>query len=444
MQCIHCGARCPDDAQYCPRCGKPVQRGNEREVTPTIQLGRGEMTLNGASHEGWRADIRSGARWIRRIALPLVALAWIALIAVFFWAAAHIGRSLVLLAIAAVLAFALAPAVKLLQRGMPRFIAILVTYIIVFSALSLVIYFLTRAAVIQVSDLKNQVSALLQPGGNHPPTQLEKTLLSLGIDSSQIQSARQLLVSHLSGLVNDAVPVLRSIFEFGLDVIVVAMLSIYLLFDGARVMRWMRENLPAPQRKRGTLILDTLEHVVGGYIRGQLTLALLIGVLVGAGMFIFQVPHPILLGELAFFLAFVPVLGTFISGAACILLALTQTGGWVVGLTHQSWILAVIVLLYFVAMHLIESHIVGPRVVGEAVGLHPIVSITALIAGTELFGILGALFVAPVVGFFQAIIVAFWREWRAMHAEQFPPDTPTASSTLIESHAAPVEQEPAT
>lgn len=71
-------------------------------------------------------------------------------------------------------------------------------------------------------------------------------------------------------------------------------------------------------------------------------------------------------------------------------------------------------------MHFIESHIVGPRVVGHAVGLHPIISIAALIAGAELFGILGALFVVPVVGLIQAIIAWLWRDWRASHPDQFP------------------------
>jgi predicted PurR-regulated permease PerM len=245
-------------------------------------------------------------------------------------------------------------------------------------------------------------------------------LASLGIDPAQLQSVRQTMTGQLSGLVGNVVPVLRRIFDGVVDVIVVAILSIYLLIDGSRAFGWLRQNLPAGQQKRGSFLLDTLQTVVGGYIRGQLTLSLLIGVLVGAGMAIFGVPHPVLLGELAFLLAFIPVLGTFISGALCILLALTATDSWVVALTGPTWILAIIVLLYFVAMHFIESHIVGPRVVGRAIGLHPIISIAALVAGSELFGILGALFVVPVVGMIQAIIVGLWREWRALHPDQFP------------------------
>src|SRR5207248_5010390 len=149
--------------------------------------------------------------------------------------------------------------------------------------------------------------------------------------------------------------------------------------------------------------------VIGGYIRGQLLLAFLIGVLVGVGMAVIRVPYAVLLGVLAFVFAFVPVLGTFVSGAACVLLALTL-----------GWPYAVGVLVYFIIIHVLEGDIVGPRIVGQAIGLHPIVSLAALIAGAELFGIWGALFASPLAGILQAMLVALWKDWRANHPEQFP------------------------
>jgi predicted PurR-regulated permease PerM len=63
--------------------------------------------------------------------------------------------------------------------------------------------------------------------------------------------------------------------------------------------------------------------------------------------------------------------------------------------------------------------VVGPRIVGKAIGLHPVVSLAALIAGAELFGIGGALFASPVAGFLQAMLIAIWVEWRATHPKEF-------------------------
>ncbi len=81
-------------------------------------------------------ETSTGSKWTRRRDIPLAILAWIALVAVIIWAADHIIRSLVVLAIAALLAYALAPAVKLLQRVMPRFLAIIIVYLIVLTGLS--------------------------------------------------------------------------------------------------------------------------------------------------------------------------------------------------------------------------------------------------------------------------------------------------------------------
>ena len=155
-------------------------------------------------------------------------------------------------------------------------------------------------------------------------------------------------------------------------------------------------------------MLETLQRVVGGYIRGQLFLCTLIGLLVGVGMQIMGVPYALLLGVLAFILEFIPVLGTLVSGAICVLFALTK-----------GWLLAVIVLAYFVIVHIIEGDVVGPRVVGKVIGLHPVVSLAALIAGGELFGIWGVLFAAPVAGVIQAFLIAIWYEWHETHRQAF-------------------------
>jgi predicted PurR-regulated permease PerM len=70
-------------------------------------------------------------------------------------------------------------------------------------------------------------------------------------------------------------------------------------------------------------------------------------------------------------------------------------------------------------VHVIEGDVVGPRIVGKAIGLHPVVSLAALIAGAELFGITGALLASPVAGVLQALLVAIWVEWRATHPKEF-------------------------
>jgi predicted PurR-regulated permease PerM len=378
------------------------------------------MALNTSALNNRRDDASGGSKWMRRRDIPLAILAWIGVAAVVLWAASHIVRSLLLLAIAALLAYALVPAVKLLERVMPRFLAMLIVYFIVLSALSLLLYSIARTAIHQAVELRG----FLTPSGNGQLAPLMQILQSYGITQDQIIAARQLLVSHLESIASGALPVLKGIFEGVLDLVVVAVLSIYLLLDGSRVVRWLRANAPLLQRERIQFFLNTLQRIVGGYIRGQLTLAVLIGFLVGIGMELLGVRYAFLLGVLAFVLAFIPVVGTFISATACVLLALVSNPTWT-----QPLILAIIVLVYFVVVHAIEAHTIGPRIVGHAIGLHPGVSIFALVAGGELFGIWGALFAAPLAGLLQAVLAALWIEWRKNHSDQFPVEAPVEQAT---------------
>ncbi len=128
--------------------------------------------------------------------------------------------------------------------------------------------------------------------------------------------------------------------------------------------------------------------------------------LVGVGMLVLRVPYAALLGVLAFFMEFIPIVGVIISGAVCVLLAL-----------FQGWLTAVLVLAYFAVVRVIEGGMVGPRVMGKAVGIHPVTALLALVAGSELFGFWGALFGAPLAGLLQPIGTAVWREVRGGDAQ---------------------------
>ncbi len=120
----------------------------------------------------------------------------------------------------------------------------------------------------------------------------------------------------------------------------------------------------------------------------------------------------------------IPILGTLASGAICVLLALTK-----------GWVVALIVLIYFIVIHIIEGDIVGPRIVGKSVGLNLIVSMAALIAGGELFGIWGALFASPIAGILQAFLITVWIEWRERHPREFQQAKQKAVSSVTDTVA---------
>ena len=365
---------------------------------------------------------RETAKWNRRRDIPIAVLAWAGVLYLALIVAQHIVTTLLLLVMAAILAFALVPAVTFLERWLPRIISILIVYLLVLGGLGTLIYLVAITAVDQVNSAVTYLSS-------HNLSSYLNLLTPLGITKVQLQQQFQNVQGQLVGqaktAASSAVPLLAGFFDALLNIVLVAVLSIYFLIDGARITSWLRKNAPHSVRRQTRVTLDTVNRVVGGYIRGQLFLCVIIGLFVGVGMTILHVPYALLLGVLAFFLEFIPILGTLVSGSICVLLGFTQ-GLWI-GLA---------VLAYFIIVHVLEGDVIGPRVVGKAIGLHPIVSIAALIAGSELFGVWGALFASPVAGVVQALLIVIWLNWREQHPHEFQTGTEKTLDTAAQEFVA--------
>src|SRR5205085_5445763 len=113
------------------------------------------------------------SKWTRRRDIPIAILGWIALVVVVLWGAGHVARSLLILTIAAFLAFAHVPAVRFFERGLPRPLAILVVYLVVFTGIGMLLYLVISTAVQQIVELSKFAGNLLTPTGKEQLTPLE-------------------------------------------------------------------------------------------------------------------------------------------------------------------------------------------------------------------------------------------------------------------------------
>jgi predicted PurR-regulated permease PerM len=370
------------------------------------------------------------ARWARRLIISLTVFIWIIFAAIAFWLIGHIINTIILFAVGAILAVGVYPLVKIFERVMPRWLAILIVYIIILGTLGALLYWIITTAISQSSSFVDYIQSLLQPG-NGQARPIIALLNKLGITTRQIQQAGQQLVAQLQGALSNITLLVSSVFSIIIDVLVVGVVSIYLLANGTRIAHWLRASPPRSIRGRVNLLLDILKRVIGGYIRGEILLALIIGFLVGVGMQLLGVPFSLLLGVLAFLFEFVPIFGVIITGFICVFLALISHG----------WLNAILVLLYFLGVHTLEGYVIGPRIIGRALRIHPLVSLFAVIAGEELYGILGIVFSAPIAGIIQAILVAVWTEWRAAHREQFAHQEEEAAQAAKEQDKEQSEQQ---
>jgi predicted PurR-regulated permease PerM len=345
--------------------------------------------------------------WLRALILPLIVLAWLALLVLGVWMLSHFTRTILLVVLAAVLAFAFTPIADFFGGWVPRPVAIGLAYVLGLSVVFGFGAYLVATTVAQVTSLVGSLPQYARQAQELQP-QIEELFSPLGLQPGWLTELQQQLITEVqtvgTAVARDLIPRLAEFFGTIVDLILVLMLSIYMCSNGARIAEWLKNEMAGGRAQvRAHLLVAVVNRVVGGYIRGVLTLALLIGVLVGAGLAMLGVPYAVLLGVLAFFMEFVPVLGVFISGAAALVIAIVHF--------HEP-VRPLIVLGYFVLVHIIEGDVVGPRIMGRAVGIHPATGLIALVAGTEVFGVWGALFAAPLAGLLQAVAIAAWIEWR--------------------------------
>lgn len=185
------------------------------------------------------------------------------------------------------------------------------------------------------------------------------------------------------------------------DLVLVAIIAVYLLLDAPRIRVRSLRAVPVSQRLRMRALESEVSTIFGAYLRAQLLLALFIAVAVGALLVVAQVPYAIVLAIFAGVAELIPMFGPIIGGIPAILVAATQPFPTVL-----------IVLIGFVVIQQLEANVLVPRFSGHAVGLHPLGALLALLAGFELGGIIAALVAVPIAGLLWVFVSTALRAWR--------------------------------
>jgi predicted PurR-regulated permease PerM len=338
-------------------------------------------------------------------------------IGILVWAAFSIigifVHAILLLLLAMAVAFLVTPLVNFLHRYIPRLFATLIIYIFVLSGLIALCYALVFSLIQQVDYFSTHLPGYVQ----NLPTTYTATLdwlIKQGIPISSINKAISTIEDQANALALSLAANLVSIVQIVTDVIVnillVAVLSFYLTLDGKRIRNALVNLAPKRSMPHVVLFEDALNRVVGNYIRGQLTLAAIIGVLAGVGCYFLGLNNfALIIGALAFLFETIPMVGPALASIPAILISL---------LLPDPFPRTYAILVYFIAIQLIESNILGPRIVGHAVGLHPVASILALIVGVQLFGPFGALLATPILAAVWVVVASFYRSFRGESADE--------------------------
>ncbi len=311
--------------------------------------------------------------------------------------------------LAAIISFLGSPIADRLDRRLhiPRTLAVLLTMVVGFGLVALVVWLASGPLVTEGRGLAAQTPGFVRRM-DRLVAQVEGQLQSHGIKVNAVSFVTSKLASLAPQLTGIAVTGITSTIGILVDAIISIVLAFWLMRDGAHLRQSFVALFPTRVARDLNFGLDAFAVVIGGYVRAQLFLAVVVGAMAGVGTFLLGVPFPLVVALAAGVFELIPLVGPFAGGAVALLLALTK-----------SPTLALVTLVLFLGIHVIEGYLLVPRIQARFVQLHPVVTLLALFAGVEVGGFLGALVAVPAASYLTVLIRAGVGDWRAQRPDLY-------------------------
>ena len=296
--------------------------------------------------------------------------------------------------IAVVLAYVLHPLVNMLHRqGMPRILAILIIYLLFLGAGIFLIVNGGPRVVEQVQMLKDKMPKLIKLYEAHVNRFYTATS---DFPESVHDNFRHLLATGenaINRFIKNIAGGIRQLFASIFNILLIPFLVFYLLKDGDHIQDGIMQLIPESWKGETLNLGREIDKELGSYIRGQLFVCLVLGILGFIGLWIMKVPYPALLAFLIGITDLIPFFGPLIGAVPAVFIGLTV-----------SVKTTIFIVLLITVLQMLEGNVISPLIVGKSVHLHPLYIMIALIIGGELWGILGLLFAVPALVVIKVII----------------------------------------
>lgn len=404
-------------------------------------------------------------RWLYGLLIALTILVYLFLIHVVWGAIQVVNRTVAMFFFAWLIQFFITPLVdRLNRRGLSRVQAVSVVFVLA-GALAVAVLAITIptaytqgqrlvATLTQprtyttISSVTNGIEQMLVQRFHVSPSQIAGFTRDYSVrivnGSFQAGPATQRLITAyvtpatIGSNASTLLGFLGALNGFLLDFLIVLILAFYMTLDGHRLLRDVLAYFPPPISE----VIDGIHQIVnrkfGGYLRGQLLLALSYGLLTYVVVLLVGVPYPIFVAAIAAVSMLVPFIGTFLAIIPALI-------GFI--LAHAADrpfpLLGLLVLLLVLgAVQHVVINLMAPRVMSGAMGMHPLQVLAGLLLGAEIAGLWGAIFGVPIFGaLMDSLDLIYQRVMRGRSGVTPPsgaaPSTPTGGP---QGHQGPTRQ----
>ncbi|HYP24024.1 MAG TPA: AI-2E family transporter [Actinomycetota bacterium] len=309
---------------------------------------------------------------------------------------------------------------RLEERGVRRSVGAVLAYVVVLGGLTVLVVLIAPGISAQVSNFSEsvpelrtdlvdtindfavdlddrfgleidteQISCLLGPEG----TSVEGEFSTAECD--RVTREFRESISHHAGQITE---IGFSVLEGLLVFILAPLLALYILIDLPHLQRDALNLVPETHRGEFADLGSKIGRAVGGFFRGQLLVALLVGVMSSIGFWIIGLPFWLVIGAIAGFTNLIPLVGPFIGGGL----------GLIVGTITEGSGLGLLAALVALIVQQIDNHVISPNVMKRTVQIHPATVMLSLLAGGTIAGFWGVLLGVPAVAVVKLLLAHFW------------------------------------
>jgi predicted PurR-regulated permease PerM len=335
-----------------------------------------------------------------------------------FWFLVTLSGLLVPFILGALMAYLMHPFLTMLEirYKIPRVWSALGTILLMIGGLVLLGWWAFPHLAVQTENIVNKLSDFVYKNAdNLDYAHMQEFLVSIGIPqdvakqmvTSQVGPQIQKFFNQIPAIVFGYVQMVPHFLERTVNLLVIFPVSaFYFMKDWGRMGPLFLSYLPAKDRERRAKVFTNIDRVLYGFIRGQLLMATIVGVLATACYSIMGVPYAGILGIMVGITDLIPMIGIVFSGVIIVVVLMLTPP------ISVSLIIGAILVIF--GLHALEAYVIGPKIVGEGIGIPPVVMILSLFIFGYFLGFVGLLIAVPST----AVILLFVEEYRKLQNEE--------------------------
>jgi sporulation integral membrane protein YtvI len=342
-----------------------------------------------------KADNKSKKVLYAALVLAAVLLIW------FIWANRdELWNILVPFLIAFFISYLIAPPVKKLEaKGIPRRIGILIIYLAVISLVAAAVIFLLPLLFQNMKELAEMlpdIAARYTQYFDEMVSAIKYSKWSEDIKAAildEIRTTLQMLQDMSAQLLRKAMEGVAGTMKLLLRTTVAMVIAYYFVKDAEKLKKSFFAMAPRTWRESLEETGAEISKVFSRFIKGQVIVTLIVGVLEIIGLYIVGLDYAPILGIIGGIANIIPYFGPYIGAVPAVALAFIESP------LKALWT----VLVFFIVQQ-IDNSVITPRIIRERMGLHPVATILVILAGGTFFGVFGMLFAVPVTAVIRIIL----------------------------------------